>query len=132
LSIGGRNETRLWDLGAEEIDPRRIPLGGSLVKFSPDGSLLAVQTGQYNEISVWNVRDVQFRGTVVGMFGDIGSFAFTSDNSRLAVGGSGVSVEPFDASWALRHVCRIVERDLTREEWTKYLAGFDYVPTCSP
>ncbi len=129
LSIGGRNEIRLWDLNAGKFDSRRIPVGGFLMKFSPDGSLLATQTSQSGEISVWNVHDVLLRGTV-SKAGGGGAFSFTSDNSRLAVGGAGVFVEPFDASWALQHVCHIVGRNLTREEWNTYLAGSDYVSTC--
>lgn len=128
LSIGGQDEIRLWDLDAGKIDSRRIPAGGFLVKFSPDSSLLAAQTSQSGEISVWNVHDILLRGAVIGS--GISDFSFASDNSRLAVGDAGVFIEPFDASWALQHICHIVGRNLTREEWNTYLAGSDYVATC--
>jgi hypothetical protein len=127
----GQNEIRLLDLNAEKFDPRRIPTGGFSMKFSPDSSLLAAQIRRSGEISVWNVHDVLSIGTVaIAELNAIGDFAFTSDNNQLAVGDAGVYVAPFDASWAMRHVCRIVGRNLTREEWNKYLAGSDYVPTC--
>jgi hypothetical protein len=57
-------------------------------------------------------------------------FAFTSDNRLLTAGYSGVFVEPYDASWALTHVCDIVHRNLPLAERDKYLPGFDYKPTC--
>lgn len=135
LSIGGQNEIRLWNLDAGKIDPRQIPIGGFSIKFSPDSSLLAVRTKtQDAEISVWNLRDFLPVGTVAinesNFSGDF--FAFTSDNSRIVVSAAGVFLESFDAPWALRHVCHIVGRNLTREEWNKYLAGADYVATCLP
>ncbi|MGH3717840.1 MAG: trypsin-like peptidase domain-containing protein [Pseudonocardiaceae bacterium] len=129
LSIGGQNETRLWNINEKKIDNRRIPVGGSSVKFSRDGSLLAVKESQYGEISVWNVRDVQLVGGTRAS--ELRSVAFTSDNGRLAVSGGGVFVDPYDASWALRRVCDIVKRDLTPKEWNKYLSGSDYISTCT-
>lgn len=136
LSIGGQNEVRLWILGANRFDPRRIPVGGVLVKFSPDGSRLATQETESGQISVWklDMRDPLLEGTV-NLVSPRSDFALTFDNSRLVVSAvmssSGVFVEPFDASWALGHVCRIVRRNLTSAERTKYLPpGFDYTPTC--
>ncbi|MGH3865783.1 MAG: trypsin-like peptidase domain-containing protein [Pseudonocardiaceae bacterium] len=136
LSIGGRDEIRFWDLGAGKFDSRRIPIGGVRMEFGLDGSLLAIQNKQdsydrYREISVWDVRDVVLRGTVSEPW-SLRDFAFTSDKSRLAVSGSGVFVEPFDGSWALKHVCDIVRRNLRSDEWKKYQAGSDYVHTCLP
>lgn len=100
-----------------------------MVKFSPDGSRLAIREAGSDHISVWkwNMRDPLLEGTE-----DLGSdFALTSDNSRLVVGGEGVVVEPYDASWSLTHVCQIVNRNLTPAEQDKYLPpGFDYKPAC--
>jgi WD40 repeat protein len=140
LGIGGRNEIKLWNLNAEEFDSRRIPVGDSSMEFSSDSSLLAMQAEPKNipnssdeEILVWNLRDVSPRGTVRTSW-ELRDFAFTSDSRQLVVGNedSGVFVEPFDASWALEHVCGIVGRNLTHEEWNKYQAGSDYVATCPP
>lgn len=129
LSIGGQNEIRLWNLDENKIDPRRISTGGFSVKFSPDSSRLATQGNKHGGIiSVWNLHDFLPEAIVIG-----GSdFAFTSpDTSRLTLSDSpGVFVEPFDASWALEHVCHIVNKNLTPDEWNKYLPGFDYTPTC--
>ncbi len=135
LSIGGQNEIKLWILDAKRFDDRRIPVGGVLVRFSPDGSRLATRETAFGRISVWgwNMRDPLLVGTVSEGAGSQGAdFAFASGNSQLAVGGAGVFVVPFDAPWALGHVCHIVGRDLTQEEWNKYLPGSDYVLTCTP
>ena len=128
LSIGGQDEIKLWILDANKFDSRRIPMGGELVKFSPDGSRLATQDPGYDHISVWklNVHDPLLEGTVSRGF----DFAFPFDNSHLIVNGDGVFVENFDASWALEHVCSIVKRNLTLEERDKYLSGFDHVQAC--
>ncbi len=130
LSIGDQNEIKLWILDAKRFADQRIPVGGSLVRFSPDGSRLAAQETDSGDISVWrwNMRDPLLEGRTVSQRGD--DFVFTSDSSKLVVGGAGVFVVPFDAPWALDHVCRIVGKDLTREEWSKYLPGSDYEPTC--
>jgi WD40 repeat protein len=128
LSIGGQNEIKLWIISANKFDHRRIPVGGTSVTFSPDGSRLATQDPESDHISVWklNVRDPILEGTVSTR----SNFAFTSDNSHLVVSGDGVFVEPFDASWALEHVCHIVKRNLTPAEQDKYLSGFDHVQAC--
>jgi hypothetical protein len=127
LSIGGQEEIKLWILGANKFDPRRIPVGGELVNFSPDGSRLATQEPESGHISVWklDVRDPILQGTV----SQRSDFAFI-DNSNLVVSEEIVFVEPFDASWALGHVCDIVKRELTAEERGKYLSGFDHVQAC--
>ncbi|MGB6165004.1 MAG: WD40 repeat domain-containing protein [Pseudonocardiaceae bacterium] len=128
LSIGGQAEIKLWILGANKFDPRRIPAGGALVKFSPDGSRLATREPESDRISVWklNSRDPLLEGTVT----QGADFAFTFDNSRIVVNEENVFVEPFDASWALEHVCHIVKRNLTPAEQDKYLSGFDHVQAC--
>ncbi len=137
LIIGGQEEIKLWILGANKFDPRRIPVGGELVKFSPDGSRLATREPGSRHISVWkwDVRDPLLEGTLSMSTNYESDFAFTSDSGNLVVNeGSfserGLFVEPFDAAWALKHVCDIVKRNLTSEEQGKYLSGFDHVPAC--
>lgn len=129
LSIGSQSEIRLWNLEENKIEPRPIPLGGFSVKFSPDSSHLAAQVHEDSgTVSVWNVRDFLPEGTVRGY-----DVAFASpDTSRLEVAASDVFVEPYDASWALGHVCDIVHRNLNPAELKQYLPGFDYKPTCPP
>jgi len=102
------------------------------MKFSPDGAFLAVSRQGLNEseVTVWNVREAQITGTVINnSFGSTNSFAFTPDSARLAVAEQGVVLGPFDAPWALRHVCHITG-NLTREEWNQHAKGLDYIATC--
>ncbi len=80
--------------------------------------------------SVWNVHNLLLDGTVSSTLGVINDFSFASDNGLLTASDSGIFVEPYDASWALGHVCHIVNRNLTPAEWNKYLPGFDYKSTC--
>jgi dipeptidyl aminopeptidase/acylaminoacyl peptidase len=134
LSIGSQNEIRLWSLDTGKMDPRRIPIPTSeTIQFSPDSTLLAISRRGLNgsEVTVWSVREAQIAGTVsVDAFGSGKFFAFTSDSAWLAVAGQGVFLGPFDAPWALQHVCRITGRNLNREEWNQHAQGFDYTATC--
>ena len=136
LSIGNQNEIRLWNLDTRKID-KRIPIPTSptsaTIKFSPNSTLLAIsrQDSIESEVTVWNVGEAQITGTVVvSQFGSGNAFAFTPDSAQLAVSGQGVFLEPFDAPWALRHVCRITGGDLTREKRNQHAQGFDYISTC--
>lgn len=127
LSIGNQIEVRLWNLHENNFDRRKISMEGFSMKFSSDSSRLAVQTGQYDMVSVWNVRDFLLERTVSRS----SDFAFTSpEATSLAASDEGgvVFVERFDASGAFAHVCDIVHRNLNQAELNQYLSGFDYVP----
>ena len=133
LSIGSQNEIRLWNLNTGKTDPRRIPIPTSgTIEFSPDSAHLAISRQGLNgsEVTIWNVREAQIAGTVImDSFGPGHAFAFTPDSAGLAVAGPGVFLGPFDAPWALRHVCHITG-NLTREEWNQHAKGLDYIATC--
>jgi len=134
LSIGNQNEIRLWNLDTRKIDqPIPIPTSPTTIKFSPNSALLAIsrQDSIESEVTVWNVGETQITGTVVvSQSGSGNAFAFTPDSAQLAVSGQGVFLEPFDAPWALRHVCGITGGDLTREKRNQHAQGFDYISTC--
>jgi WD40 repeat protein len=134
LSIGSQNEIRLWNLNTGKIDPRRIQISTSgTIEFSPDSAHLAISRQGLieSEVTIWNVREAQIAGTViVDSFGPGNAFAFTPDSAGLAVAGRGVFLGPFDAPWALRHVCHITGRNLTPEEWNQHAQGLDYIATC--
>ena len=133
LSIGSQNEIRLWNLDTGKFDPRRISIPRSeTIQFSPNSVLLAVsrQDSTGSEVTIRNVREAQIAGTVIVDSGYGNGFAFTPDSARLAVAGQGVFLGPFDAPWALQHVCRITGRNLTPEEWNQHAQEFDYIATC--
>lgn len=57
---------------------------------------------------------------------------FSPDSQLLAASGrDGVTLQRFDAPWAAGHLCAVVGRDLTRQEWNSYVRDRDYQPVCS-
>lgn len=123
-------QTQIWSL--ESGTPRaRTPIEGSFVALGPDGEWLALATdnGEIRLVDVdnWRVFDAtlgQQRDLVFGL-------AFSPDAKRLVSTAEGdvvvwdVSIE----SWRER-ACTLAKRNLTPEEWDRYLGDRPYAKTC--
>lgn len=62
-----------------------------------------------------------------------GNAAITADGRKLIVvynDGSG-AVWPLDVDTWIRHACAVAGRDLTQEEWSRFIAGRDYRSRCA-
>jgi WD40 repeat protein len=111
-----------------------MEFGVNAVEFMADGrSLVLVAGGQDGAITLWDTS----RQRPVGSPLHTRSMGIT----RVAIGGDGKSV--VSASWegeVLTHdldvsswrasACRRANRNLTREEWRRYLGEAEYRPTC--
>ena len=105
-----------------------VPLEGhtnevKTVAFSPDGKR-AASSGRDGTILLWDVATQQSLGRIVKddrMV--ITSIAFSPDGKSLVSGSEDGSIRIWDVeieSWQ-RHACRIVNRNLTPEEWNSYM-----------
>lgn len=72
----------LWDAASgSETNVLILPQAATSVSFSPDGSLLAVATG--NDVQVWDVASATLLTTLSGHSGLVGLVAFSPDGKSL-------------------------------------------------
>lgn len=146
LASGSEDKTiRLWDI------VKRSQIGAPLtgnedgvlsVAFSPDGKMLA--SGNRDQtIRLWDTASGQPLGApLMGHTDYVMSVAFSPDGKTLASGSADKTVRLWEVDqesslWPAR-ACRLVNRNLTRDEWAQYFdrdpSTYDLVyaknPTC--
>ena len=142
LAIGA-NSLVLWEMA------KRSPLGsplesysrqdGALVAFSPDGHLFASCDKVF--INLRNTMNFQLVGPplrvhkfameIPNNYG-VQSLAFSPDSKELITftfDGTIWTWDLDDESWANR-ACRMANRNLTLEEWRRYMGDVIYQPVC--
>ena len=138
LAVGGNEgKLQLWDMKT------RLPLGGSIpghtsrirsIAFSPDG-LFMVAAGFRRKAVIYDVAtrqplgdplfpDSEYEGIAGAAFSPDGQTLLLVDRRQqffLLAGGP--------AAWATR-ACKIANRNLTADEWTRYIGDQPYAKTC--
>jgi WD40 repeat protein len=134
LASGGEDGmVMLWDVERHELIG--VPLVGHAdrvtgVAFSPDGRMLA-SSGADRKIILWDVERRQEIATL-SQESDVASVAFNADGSTLASGADDGTITFWDVrleSWS-QAACQVAGRNLTQEEWERYLGTEPYRETC--
>jgi WD40 repeat protein len=133
LASGG-SDIRLWDVATGQVlGPLLTGRQGGVhyLAFSPDGKTLA--SGSWRTIFLWDVATGQPLGSPLeGHEKDVVSGAFSPDGKILA-SWSGDKIRLWDVSlesW-MNRACSIANRNLTPEEWRRYMGGeVPYRRTC--
>lgn len=128
LAVDSSGGVELWDVQARRLVTTLARQSDAV--FSPDSRFLATSVGT-SEVAIWRVADRTPIATLdVGVASE--ALRFSPDSQLLAASGrDGVTLQRFDAPWAAGHLCAVVGRDLTRQEWNSYVRGRDYQPVCS-
>jgi WD40 repeat protein len=133
LASGDRNNVILiWNLNAPEIPPHRLTRHQSDISalaFSADGRLLASAAAK--DLFIWEL------GNLVGPIqlespDNIGSLAF-SPGSHILASSSGFlgDIYIWPTLIGLTDIgCQAVGRNLSWEEWQRFLPGEPYCPVC--
>jgi WD40 repeat protein len=141
LASGSEDGTvRTWDptTGTEVGEPMEQAGWVFGVSFSPDGDVIAAATTA-GTVVLWDVETRQQIGEPLqGHAGPVDAVAFAPDGSWLASSSDDGTIalwEPWtwdpNSSSVADHLCAIVGRDLTAEEWARFLPFASPRPTCS-
>ncbi|MBT9316070.1 WD40 repeat domain-containing protein [Leptothoe spongobia] len=141
LASGSDDKTiRLWDLsqlGSTNTIPCKVLKGHSYwvseIAFSPDGKMLA--SGGYDwTIRIWDLSGHNPRPILLkGHEQSVTSIAFSPDGKTLASGSYDATIRLWIACTQdlADAVCERVQRNLTHEEWQKYMSSYiPYERTC--
>jgi len=104
------------------------------VSVAPSGETFATAGGSDGVVKIWSVKtQQQFGSTLPGSGeGTWGNAQYTRDGSKLVVvfdNGSG-SIWPVSADAWKQHACAVAGRNLTREEWARYVGDRGYIRVC--
>jgi WD40 repeat protein len=132
----GSGIVQLWNphTGVALSRPTQVaPASTTNISFDPTGKTFVTSGGSDGIPKLWTTATLQQLGS--DFPGDPGSWlnqAFTPDGRDIIV------VSQTGRAWAWpatlgaweRHACAVADRDLTREEWSRYVTGKAYSTIC--
>jgi len=109
------------------------PAPVSSIAFEPRTDIFATGGGSGGFVKLWDAETLQQIGSAFpGSPGRWASVAFTPDGSRLVTiydDGRGAVWPVSLAAWKA-HACQVAGRNLTREEWSRFVTGRPYAKVC--
>jgi WD40 repeat protein/class 3 adenylate cyclase len=103
------------------------------ISFDPLGTRFATAGGSDGLAKLWATNTLQQLGSAFpGERGQWGNAQFTPDGSKLIVvfqNGKASAWPVTLAAWEA-HACTVAGRNLTREEWSRYVSGRKYTAVC--
>jgi WD40 repeat protein len=103
------------------------------IAFDRAGARFVTAGGADGTIKLWSTATLQQVGTSLSsVTGSWGNAAFTPDDRTLIAvfdNGQGVEWPATLAAWE-RHACAVAGRNLTREEWSRFVTGYAYTRVC--
>jgi DNA-binding SARP family transcriptional activator/WD40 repeat protein len=103
------------------------------IAFDPGGGTFATTGGSDGTAKLWTTATLQQLGTAFQSDpSQWGTARFTPDGAHLVVvygDGTGFVWPTTVAAWAA-HACAVAGRNLTREEWRRYVPHRPYAPVC--
>jgi WD40 repeat protein len=127
---------KLWDTTRQTVtmlnvsDSQDAMGTTTAIAFAPDGARIATADGA--SVRVWDLAGKQLVRFSLGAA--VSQVAFSPDGRRLvAVAGDRLNTFPWEGGELVAAVCRSTGRDLTRDEWSRYVPQEpNYVSVCAP
>ena len=132
---------RLWDV-TEPQRPRSLPsLTGHSgmvfgVAFSPNGDTLA-STGVDGTVRLWDVTDPERPSASAVLLPEhltaVFAVAFSPDGHTLATAAHDHTTRLWetDADLVAEHICGVIRKPISKDEWDRYFSETPYNPPCS-
>lgn len=125
-----------WDIASGRrlghpvlVDPAPV----ASISFNPAGTEFATGGGSGGFVKLWDTATLQQVGTAFpGSPGWFANAAFTTDGAKLVTlyaDGRGTVWPATPGAWE-DHACRVAGRNLTREEWSRYVGHRSYETIC--
>jgi WD40 repeat protein/DNA-binding SARP family transcriptional activator/energy-coupling factor transporter ATP-binding protein EcfA2 len=126
---------QLWNLGSGHAlgHPVLVAAGPvASISFDPSGSRFATSASD-GSTKLWFTDTLQQEGSdLQGRPGTWGNAAFSRDGGKLIAiydDGQGFEWPATPDAWK-QHACAVAGRNLTREEWARFVTGHRYAPVC--
>ncbi|HEU5469255.1 MAG TPA: helix-turn-helix domain-containing protein [Actinophytocola sp.] len=124
----------LWDIRQQRAAPTTLAQAETLnsIAFSPDNRTLT--TGSVERtVDIWDTAARARLATLTGHAGPVIAVAYSPDGRTLATASTDKTITLWDTDppTAITTICDTLDRDLSPEEWTKFLPSTPYRPTCS-
>jgi WD40 repeat protein len=127
---------QLWDpaTGAQIGHPTSVAASSvASIAFAPTGDTFATAGGSDGLAKLWTTKTrQQFGAAFPGSSGQPGNARYTPDGSKLIViyqDGKGF-VWPVSLHAWENHACAVAGRNLTREEWSRFVGGRRHLNVC--
>jgi WD40 repeat protein len=105
----------------------------STVAFDPSGRRFATTGGSDGSAKIWFTSTLQQEGANLQSDpGQWGNAVFSPDGTTLLVlygDGKGFAWPATTRAWE-QHACAVAGRNLTREEWSRFVSGYSYAKVC--
>jgi WD40 repeat protein len=128
---------RLWNpsTGEEIGHPTQVAAAPvASISFHPDGETFATAGGSDGVVKIWTTQtQQQFGDAFPGPPGLWGHAQFVGSGNRLVVvyGGGEAFVWPTSLAAWKQHACAVAGRNLTREEWARFVGNRPYTNVCA-
>ena len=103
------------------------------IAFDPTGQRFATTGGQDGTVKLWSTSTLQQEGTTLNTEPDASTTAaFEPGGAALLVvddHGNGFTWPTSIAAWEQR-ACTVAGRNLTRQEWSRFVTGHPYAKVC--
>ncbi len=131
-TAGADRTARIWDAASGTQEHLLAGHSGRLrhVSWSPDGERLATASDN-GEVLLWDAANGELRAALQGHAGRVEQAAWRPDGQRIATGSYDGTVRVFfrGVDDLARIACQRAVRDLSAEEWQRFLTG-SYRATC--
>jgi WD40 repeat protein len=124
----------LWDTRNPHTPPTTLTQAETLntIAYHPDSHTLATASVE-RTITIWDTTTHTPFATLTGHTEPVTAIAYSPDGTTIASISTDKTIQLWNTNptTAITAICHTLNRNLTTEEWTKFLPNTPYQPTCA-